>query len=853
MRLGRVVDNWLDVAFYAAYVFFDPSVALRCEDRGGSWDLNTTSAFGFFGTNHTTLVSLTSTLFAVTDGYDVEYHHHGRRGGIRPGHAVWPIPINVSYGVAAVAYARDMARDTVTSGHTTALFGCSCVDDITLGVQLVCAVVPYEVFDGVGASSFIVNVTWEVANTPKRLACRDTKIAIESIRHATTRFTSPNEFQFGSRIVPPVSCFTQETCTTVDAAIWIMPVCPVYWAPGLPPGENSACVNGLRDFSCFPFCLALHRSFSANEPLLVRASSTWEDTVLLSARDCVFERAVPEAAKGNTLSSANVFAEEDPAQESVGTWMLGTKRPVPNLESGAGERVKFRDPAPLSESDWRKRCVFDPRAVSSVPDLKERLYNSSRMFQDLHAFAKGWEHANDEAGDLYRFAPTVAMLTEQQPLVFAGDFALRTVTYCDDAKLWNGDERDYNSQGGTCNVVLDVLRVSGSEHNEFQLLHAVPAGMSVTRRPNTIAKTGEVLREGSVTLPPVVVRSVYMHNPATVSLDAVWYAVNPDYEMVHCLLRYCSGFRQLVNCLQFSVLTNYERLRIWKLVPFAGCERTPQGPTCPPHAATSVYIDNPPFNLVFEHSAAFDVGAFCDPLREYDLFVEAMEEFDPLNIAVTVRRGNAAGLYQELWGGGGPATVQARVRTVYYFVHTQTLQIREARPWTAVPVIPHDEDLFICDSLRFMPSLGSAVAEAFSAGLFALKTLVRVVFGIANIADVYSHLHDRCGLQGLGHSVYRECGTQVFDLTEMFDAMHRGNVHAWEVLDSVARVFAFTFDTDATAYLTTFMAGARNYQVGANAMCNRPTPRQGGCALTLKCVRICTGARKTEWCCHTCV
>lgn len=270
-----------------------------------------------------------------------------------------------------------------------------------------------------------------------------------------------------------------------------------------------------------------------------------------------------------------------------------------------------------------------------------------------------------------------------------------------------------------------------------------------------------------------------------------------------------------MNCLQFSVLTNYERLRVWKIVPFAGCSRGVGGPVCPPHAATSVVIDNPPYNLVLGRAVDFDVAGFCDPLREYDFFVSGLEELDPLNLIVSVRRGNAAGLYRELWGGGGPALVVPRMHTVYYFLNTQTLAVREGRPWTTVPVLAHNEDLFVCDRLRFMPSLGSAVAEAVSAGIFAAKMLVGAIVGIGNIADVYSNLRTRCSLAGLHHSVYRECGTQVFDLTDMFEAIHRGNVHAWGVLESVGRVLAFSFDAQATTFLATFLAGATAYQVSA--------------------------------------
>ncbi len=62
------------------------------------------------------------------------------------------------------------------------------------------------------------------------------------------------------------------------------------------------------------------------------------------------------------------------------------------------------------------------------------------------------------------------------------------------------------------------------------------------------------------TLPPVLVRSVYLHNPATATRNALWYGVNHDYEMLHCVLRYCQDFTSLVCIMGISVLSNYEKI-----------------------------------------------------------------------------------------------------------------------------------------------------------------------------------------------------------------------------------------------------------------------------------------------------
>eukprot|EP00961_Rhodomonas_salina_P295990 3935952-Rhodomonas_salina.1 len=198
-----------------------------------------------------------------------------------------------------------------------------------------------------------------------------------------------------------------------------------------------------------------------------------------------------------------------------------------------------------------------------------------------------------------------------QPFVFAGDIALWSTTACTNKRLWDGDDTETATLQRTCSTVLDVMKITSKEHNEFQLQHIVPDGMAVTRRPTTIAMTQEVLRYGMVTLPPVIVQSVYMHNPATATRDAVWYAVNPDYEMLHCLLRYCSALEGLVNCCQTNQETGV--------------------PICPPHAATSIAF-NDSFTLNLGTSNTFDVGKFCNENVHYNLYVEDMEAFDDLNV-----------------------------------------------------------------------------------------------------------------------------------------------------------------------------------------------------------------------------
>eukprot|EP00961_Rhodomonas_salina_P110596 1488240-Rhodomonas_salina.1 len=111
--------------------------------------------------------------------------------------------------------------------------------------------------------------------------------------------------------------------------------------------------------------------------------------------------------------------------------------------------------------------------------------------------------------------------------------------------------------------------------------------------------------------------------------------------MLHCVARYCREFTDIGNCLQFSVLSNYERMRVWKITPGGGCARHPVTglPTCPAHVVRST-VFNDSYGLPLTPGAGLDMQAFCREDGDMNLYIEDMEAFDPLNVAIAVRRGN---------------------------------------------------------------------------------------------------------------------------------------------------------------------------------------------------------------------
>lgn len=105
--LGRMLDNWLDVSSIIVQKSLGiSSTSTDCQ----SVPLSLTAANyskPVFGTNEVRVVGLTEGLYAVTDGTSVQYFNHYTSTESVLATDVWPIKVDVSFGIAAVTYYDD--------------------------------------------------------------------------------------------------------------------------------------------------------------------------------------------------------------------------------------------------------------------------------------------------------------------------------------------------------------------------------------------------------------------------------------------------------------------------------------------------------------------------------------------------------------------------------------------------------------------------------------------------------------------------------------------------------------------------------------------------------------------------
>lgn len=367
-----------------------------------------------------------------------------------------------------------------------------------------------------------------------------------------------------------------------------------------------------------------------------------------------------------------------------------------------------------------------------------------------------------------------------------------------------------------------------------------------------------------MTLPPAFIKTERAHNPGTQTWDAVYYAVNPDYDMFQCLARYCGSARadlKTQNCLQYMVTTNYDRPRVWRVNPHVHCQTSPitGRQDCPEGVAREV-----PFASAEDggegspHSAPLfsDAGfASCD--AKIDLLVHNMEWFDDQNVVATVLRGSVGDLYLDgflqerprtVGAGSSDGRLTAYTETVFYFIDTETQRVREGVPWPR-PTAAHlsggtasvgalcpelqvrvlalcvflqsgRTDRPVSELWQVMPPLGSFVGHAFAA-LFEFVGVVANDY-VVNLYPILQSMASpdgaRCRDRTYMHTPHTMCGERAFSLRAAFDSAHASNVYAFSTLGYIGEAVVAAVGRSASV-VEEVLAGIRMFGEVSSSAC----------------------------------
>ena len=204
-----------------------------------------------------------------------------------------------------------------------------------------------------------------------------------------------------------------------------------------------------------------------------------------------------------------------------------------------------------------------------------------------------------------------------QPMVVAGGALMRL--------------RQLRAAGGQLEYSVDFPQLVGDQYNEFTMDVGLSSGLGCTPPSPVQSMSTQSERPGLLTLPPLDVDRVRWYNPATLSPGGLmWYAVNPSYDFAHSFWAACRG--PVLS--QIMITSTYAPIRLWRVrYDLQDACYNPPGstePVCTPDIAVGYSL--PTHNIPL-HGDSIPISACAGT---YDLWVESLEYFDDLNIAVTV-------------------------------------------------------------------------------------------------------------------------------------------------------------------------------------------------------------------------
>ena len=199
---------------------------------------------------------------------------------------------------------------------------------------------------------------------------------------------------------------------------------------------------------------------------------------------------------------------------------------------------------------------------------------------------------------------------------------------------------------------------------------ASPVGIPVAPLATVISNGGN-LEGGYIEVPPTDIEMVDIYNPATLTTDALWYAVNPSYDWLFSMAKYCASKGQESET-SISFLSSYAAIQIWKVYY--------QESACFIRAADNAHICRSDVASGFSLDIKKNIPGVwsqlligCETNTEYNLLVENMEYYDELNLVVSVRRGTIASLYYLMTAAKSTSSLNDvdLGYIVFYFVNIQ--------------------------------------------------------------------------------------------------------------------------------------------------------------------------------------
>ena len=596
-------------------------------------------------------------------------------------------------------------------------------------------------------SKTVFPVLFQVPTTDQYITCSTVKISVDSVRWSHTRITSVERPKIPLlNLLKGSSCLETGSCVTIDAAVWVTPLC----GGGDP---SPVCLESFTRAGCFPYCLAVRQTGSFNSVLRLYNARQWTDRVHIFNRDCAFHQYSknPDAGmEGIFVNTQEPFMPSDTFAASSLTY------------GGLAGAISTGSSALLSESytdvvmpiDWVGSIITNTQA-DVASNLNCISYN----------FARSTVPIRDTVGS-YGTTSFRSTLAFGQPFVFAGDTILTSVCTPVDNTLIDID------------CVVHVHRIYGDDTNHMTLVNTnnrLPA----LPPPTTVSMMEKVVRASrdAITIPYSLTNHPWTSNPAVGTEDAVFYSVNPYWQLFTGFIEYCNDPTEQGR-MQLTIPSSFSPIIIWRVYPYI---------YCPPSMEPGCYEDI--FTGVKVPLSERPKLSILDCKKVIDFIVTGMQYIDYENIAVSVLRTTPEKI--------NPATLQPFpdrednvTHTVTYFLNTVTMQIRENVSWaTEIPQAVQTQGQ-LCPKQRRMPQFGSVITETIVASILLVKLPFNIILNGVYIFNQWtSPGGDRCPLITRGHTALLSgCESNALSLKPFFESVERANQLLFRTISIVARV-----------------------------------------------------------------
>lgn len=598
-------------------------------------------------------------------------------------------------------------------------------------------------------------VLFQVPTTDQYITCSTVKISVDSVRWPHTRITSIERPKIPLlNLLRGSSCLQTGSCVTIDAAIWVTPLC----GGGDP---SPVCLESFTRAGCFPYCLAVRQSGSFNSVLRLYNARQWTDRVHIFNRDCAFHQYSknPDAGMEGIFvdtqdlimpPSSNLFPTSSITYGGLASTIASTSRTVANTFTS----IPHTDV--VMPIDWVGSIITNTQA-NAVSDLNCVSYN----------FARSTVPISDNVGS-YGSTSFRSTLAFGQPFVFAGDTILTSFCNPTNNTLIDAD------------CVVHVHRIYGDDTNHMTLVNTnnrIPA----VAPPETPSMMEKIMMGGgqrnAITIPYSLTNHPWASNPAVGTEDSIFYAVNPYWQLFTGFISYCNDPTEQGR-MQLTIPSSFSPIIIWRVNPYV---------YCPPSKESGCYEDI--FTGVKVPLSERPRLNIQDCKKVIDFIVTGMQYIDYENIAVSVLRTTPEMINPETLQPF-PNRQDNVTHTVTYFLNTITMQIRENVSWaTEIPQAVQTQGQ-LCPNQRRMPQFGSVMTETLVASILFIKLPFNIILNGAYIFNQWtSPGGDRCPLITRGHTALLSgCESNALSFKPFFESAERANQLLFRTISIVARI-----------------------------------------------------------------